>query len=93
MTIRVEVHSSDLIEKMSKEKKPYFLQTAYAWTTEKDGEPKRYPEEIQFFSPKDQQGKNNPYPPGNYIVSDQSFRVGAFNRLELGFLVLEPSEV
>ena len=50
MTIRIDIESTDIERKISKADKPYFLQTGYAHTYDRQGNPKRYPEFIQFLS-------------------------------------------
>ena len=80
MTLIISIESTELNAKTSKANKPYYTQTAYAQTTNKDGSPKRYPEQFELFTKKDPQGNAVPYPKGNYELSANSFQV------ERGFL-------
>ena len=47
-----------------------------------------YPQKIQISLAPDQA----PYPVGTYVLGRGSFRVGAFDRLEVGRLELEPMQ-
>lgn len=70
---------------------PYTIrdQEGYAFTCDKDGKPKPYPERVSL-SLEDNQP---PYKPGRYILSPGSVYVGDFGRLMLGrpVLLLKPA--
>jgi len=90
MTIKIDIESVDVETKTSqKTGKPYYLQTGYAHTHDRNGQPKRYPEYIQFMVRAD--GNNPvPYQVGEYEISPQSISVNQYGSLELGYLTLNP---
>lgn len=53
----------------------YVVQVAYAHTVQRDGSPKRYPEQFAMFPPKDREGHPIPYKPGQYTLEPRSFRI------------------
>lgn len=67
----------------------YVVQIAYAHTVQRDGSPKRYPEQFAIFPPKDRDGTPIPYKPGKYMLDPRTFRVSN-GFLEMGFAQLTP---
>ncbi len=88
--IRVEIKSAAVQRFVSKQEKPYFKQTAYAFLYGRDEKPEPYPREIKFMVPKDERLEPIPFAPGNYSLAPSSFRVGRYSDLEIGFLNLVP---
>jgi hypothetical protein len=87
MTIRIDIESTDVERKISKADNPYFLQTGYAHTFDRQGIKKRYPEFIQF--PVRADGNNPvPYAVGEYEIAPQAITVNQYGSLELGYLSL-----
>lgn len=88
--LKIEVKSPLVTEisGTSKAGKPYFIrkQSAWAHTYDDKGNPNPYPERIEL-SLNDGQ---DPFPVGNYTLSDKSFFVGDFNSLTVGRLILDP---
>lgn len=89
MNILISVESTSL---QTRNKKggdgTYQVQQAYAHTFGQDG-PKRYPEEINVFPPRDNNGNPIPYQKGDYHIAPDCLRVqNGF--LDLGFLRLVP---
>lgn len=87
--IKIEVKDTNIEERQGK-KAPYWKQTAYAFTLDRDGKPNAYPERISLFVQKDERGFPQPYQPGMYQLMPNSIRVGRFGDLEMGFLNLQP---
>ena len=72
----IEIETSDLQTRTkSGGDSTYQVQLAYAHTLNRDGSPKRYPEEIALFPPKDSSGNPVPYKPGHYELDPRSYRV------------------
>lgn len=63
-------------------------QIGYARIPDRDGNEQPYPESIKIDLAKDQP----PYEPGLYVVADNSYYVGDFQKLTLGRLVLAPAK-
>lgn len=89
MPIHIEIHSSDMETRNKRGGGTYQVQKAFVHTVDRNGEPKRYPEEFAFFPPKDNQGNPLPYSKGDYTLDPSSIRV-ANGFLELGFPKLIP---
>ena len=88
--IKIEIEKQEAIERIKKDKSGnYYVQTAWAYTYDRDGRKKRFPEEIEIFVQRDDRGTPLPLPAGDYKISPQSVRV-KYRSLELGFLQLEP---
>ena len=75
MNIQIEVREPQLIEKLSRENKPYFKQPAWLHTEE---EP--YPVQIMLFVKE----RDKMYPSGFYNVSTRAY-VDRFKSLNFGF--------
>lgn len=90
MSLRIEIKSNLItdINGVSKAGKPYHMrkQVGWAYTYDQQGVLNPYPERIEI-SVNDGQ---DPYPLGNYAVSDKCIYVGDFNSLTVGRLILEP---
>ena len=88
--LKIEIKSPLITEisGTSKAGKPYHMrkQAAWAHTFDTQGNPNPYPERIELTLNDQQDG----FPPGVYTLSDKSFFVGDFGRLEVGRLILEP---
>ena len=84
MPISIDIESTDTQAKESKAGKPYFLQTAYAHCFDRDGNPKRYPQEIQIIIPADG-NMPRPYSVGEYTLAPNAIRVNEYGSLELGY--------
>lgn len=89
MTIAIDIESTNLETRNKKGGGTYQVQEAFAHTTDNHGNPRRYPERINIFPPKDSQGNVMPYAPGSYILAPQSIKVSN-GFLELGFPQLIP---
>ncbi|OZY83160.1 hypothetical protein CBP51_00125 [Cellvibrio mixtus] len=89
MTIAIDIESANLETRNKKGGGTYQVQEAFAHTTDNHGNPRRYPERINIFPPKDAQGNVIAYPPGSYILAPQSIKVNN-GFLELGFPQLIP---
>ena len=89
MTIAIDIESSVLETRNKKGGGTYQVQEAFAHTTDQNGNPRRYPERINIFPPKDPQGHSIPYQPGPYVLAPQSIKVSN-GFLELGFPQLIP---
>jgi len=68
---------------------PYSIQLAFVHTVNRDGSAKRYPEQVNIFPQKDNDGNPVPFQKGRYYVDARSFRV-TNGFLEMGFLNLTP---
>ena len=88
--IKIEVVKDNTIERTNKQGQPYWKQSVYAHLVDKDGQPKKYPEEMLIFLSKDERGNPVSYPPGIYKLMPQSLRIGRYGDLEVGFITLEP---
>ena len=67
----------------------YQVQKAYAHTFNRNGTPKRYPEEIVIFPQRDPAGNPTPYQKGDYQLAPDAISVkNGF--LDLGFINLIP---
>jgi len=75
MSLIISVESTEIESKTSKADKTYYTQTAYAHTVNRDGTPKRYPEQINLFPKKNPDGQPVPYPKGDYTLGEGSFQV------------------
>lgn len=88
--LKIEIKSALITEisGTSKLGKPYHMrkQSAWAHTYDQQGNPNPYPERIELTLNDGQ----DPFPVGNYTLSDKCFFVGDFGKLEVGRLVLEP---
>lgn len=85
MSIRIEVKSTDLhpreVTQRGTGKVFKFLeQTAWAHTTDPQGNPNPYPEKITVSLPR---GVSEPYAAGDYTLHPASFYVGQFGSLEM----------
>lgn len=89
MTIAIDIESAILETRNKKGGGTYQVQEAFAHTTDPYGNPRRYPERINLFPPKDAQGNVIPYAPGSYVLAPQSIKVNN-GFLELGFPQLIP---
>lgn len=69
--------------KQSKAGNAYKEQSGTAQLIGRDGQPEEAPRIIKFITDVD-------YPVGKYTISDASFSVGAYDKLEVGRLVLVP---
>jgi len=87
--MKISIEDTNLIQKTSKQNKPYFLQQGYAHLVNTDGSPKRYPQEILIFPQRDGAGNSVPYQKGDYLLQDSSFSINNFGSLELNFVNLE----
>jgi len=87
--IQIDIESSEVETRNKRAGGTYQVQKGFAHTFDKNGEPKRYPEEVAFFVPKDNSGNAVPYKPGKYKLAPQVLRVNN-GFLDLGFPVLEP---
>lgn len=86
MALRIDIDSAEIRTKSgtsSKNNKPYTLRLQFGYV-HLAGE--RYPVKIELTLSDEQPA----YAPGSYTLSDGSFFVGRFDRLELGRLELEP---
>ena len=83
--LQIEIETADLETRQKKGGEgSYQVQRAYVHTLNRDGSPKRYPEEIALFPPKDNSNNPIPYKPGKYVLDPRSFRVqGGF--LDMSF--------
>jgi len=88
--IKIEVAQEKVITKTNKAGHPYYKQPVYAHLVDRDGQPKKYPEEMLLFLTKDERGNPISYPPGFYKLLPSSLRIGRFGDLEIGFINLEP---
>lgn len=84
MSIRIEVTEGVItprqqVSKKSGEVMTFFEQSAWAYTTDRDGKPHPYPQRIVI----NHRDGSKPYPVGNYTISPESFYVGRFGRLEM----------
>lgn len=61
-------------------------QQGYAYTVDRDGEAKPFPEAVTIRLP----DGAKPYPVGMYELDERSFYVGQYGRLTLGTPVLRP---
>jgi len=68
----------------------YQMQTGYAHTVDRQGNPNRYPEKIVFFPPRDNQGNAIALKVGKYYLGPGSFRIANNGQLEIGFIDLLP---
>jgi hypothetical protein len=87
---KIEIKSTELIERTSRKGAPYYKQTGYAFTMDRDGVPNAYPERIMIMVSKNASGLPQPYQPGMYQLHPSSLRVGQYNDLEIGFINLQP---
>lgn len=92
MPISIDIESTQTQAKESKAGKTYFLQTAYAHCFDRDGNPKRYPQEIQIIIPADG-SMPRPYTVGEYTLAPNAIKVNEYGSLELGYPQLIPSKV
>lgn len=88
--IKIEVVKETTIERISKKGTPYYKQPVYAHLVDRDGQLKKYPEEMLIMLQKDDRGNPISYPAGLYKLMPQSLRVGQYSDLEVGFITLEP---
>lgn len=88
--LKIEIKSPLVTEisGTSKAGKPYFIrkQAAWAHTYDAQGNLNPYPERIELSLNDGQE----PFNPGVYTLSDKSFFVGDFGKLEVGRLILDP---
>lgn len=89
MTIAIDIESTSLETRNKKGGGTYQVQEAFAHTTDRHGNPMRYPERISLFPPRDNNGNAIAYPVGSYILAPQSIRVEN-GYLSLGFPQLIP---
>lgn len=88
--IKIEIESSEVREYSGTSKvtgKPYHIriQSAYAWVTDGNGKPLRYPQPFDFLLADDQA----PYPPGVYTLHPSALKVRE-GRLTLATIALAP---
>ena len=89
MPLIINIKKSNIKKRQKKDGGNYYVQYAYAHTHDRDNKPNRYPEKIAVFPSRDQNGRAIAYPPGQYEVQENSFRVANNGFLELGFLNLK----
>ena len=89
MTIAIDIESTNLETRNKKGGGTYQVQEGFAHTTDQHGNPRRYPERINIFPPRDSHGNSIPYKPGSYILAPQSLKV-TNGFLELGCPQLLP---
>lgn len=87
--IKIDIEDGKAIAKTSRKGSTYHVQKGYLHSLEKDGTPKRYPEEFEFFVGTSDRGAPESYPPGSYTIHPTSMRVQN-NNLEIGYLKLVP---
>ena len=87
--IKIDIETSETEIRNKRGGGTYTVQTAYAHTTDRNGNPQRYPERFNIFPPKDDRGNPIPYQPGSYKLASQSIRVSN-GFLELAFPQLVP---
>lgn len=85
----IDIESDQLEVRKKKNGGTYTVQTAYVHTTDRNGKPNRYPEQISVFPPMDNAGNHVAFKKGQYHIAPQTFRVNN-GFLELGFLNLNP---
>lgn len=90
--IKIDIESEAIELRNKKAGGTYSIQRAYLHTTDYDGTPKRYPEEISIFPRKNDNGDVVPYKKGTYTISDSSFKVDN-GFLALGFPSLSPVKI
>lgn len=86
--IKIEVASAEVFTKSgiaAKSGKPYTIreQEAFAYVTDRNGQPQKYPAKIRINLNDDQA----PYAVGNYTISPSSFYVDRFGGLTLGLIL------
>lgn len=91
MALKIEVKSTEVETRTGtspRTGKPYTIrsQVAYAFTLERNGQPRSYPERISL----NLEDNDQPYPVGVYYLDDRSVYVGDFGRLMLGRPILTP---
>lgn len=86
--LKVEVPSSEIIERRSKAGNLYYQQPVYVHTKDRNGNSKPYPEEVLIFCRRDGD-RPVAYEPGFYTFSPDMLRVNS-KRLEVGFIELRP---
>lgn len=91
MTIAIDIESTNLETRSKKGGGTYQVQEAFVHTTDQHGNPRRYPERINLFPPRDNNGNPIPYRAGSYILAPQSIRVNN-GYLELAFPQLVPMQ-
>ncbi|MDC0172358.1 G5P family DNA-binding protein [Gammaproteobacteria bacterium] len=84
MPITIDIESTNSQSKTSQAGKVYHLQTGYAHTFGREGEPKRYPEEIQIIIQSDG-NMPIPYQTGTYTLAPEAIKVNQYGSLELGY--------
>lgn len=89
--IKVEVQSAEVISKSgtsAKTGKPYSIreQAAYAYLYDRNGNAEPHPRPIRIGLDDGQ----NPYSPGNYLLTPESIFVGGFGELKFGRVKLRP---
>lgn len=62
----------------------YKVQEAWVQLYDAEGVPERYPRRMELMLRESEAG----YPPGDYTLAPQSFRVGDYDRLEVGRVAL-----
>lgn len=72
--------------KTSSKGNPYKTQEAFVHLIGENGEPERFPRRTELLFRASEEG----YAPGEYAMAPQSVRVGQYDRLELGRVVLLP---
>jgi hypothetical protein len=91
MTVIIDIESQNLETRNKKGGGTYQVQEAFVHLTDQHGNPRRYPERINLFPPRDNAGNAIAYKMGQYMLSPSSFKV-ANGFLELGFPQLVPVE-
>lgn len=91
MALKIEVKSVEVETRngtSGRTGKPYTIrsQAAYAFTMERNGQPRAYPERISINLEDNEQ----PLAVGVYTLDDRSVYVGDFGRLMLGRPILTP---
>ena len=85
----IDIEETQLETRTKKDGGTYQVQKGYAHTVDQNGGPKRYPEQITIFPPRDGQGNPVAYKEGQYELSARSFKIER-GFLELGFINLVP---
>lgn len=81
--VRVEIDGKPVAKK-SKGGATYLIQRGWVTLVDESGQPEKYPTKVEFFV--DEPG----YTPGAYSLNPCSLRVGEWDRLEVGRVVLSP---
>lgn len=84
MTIRIQIAATALetrnVTSKGGRQFQFLEQVAWAYTTDREGNPNPHPEKIIVTLP---HGQTEPYPVGDYTLHPASFYVGNFSSLEM----------